>query len=155
MRDDQVTPCGTFEQRLNAAPGAQVQFPAAFPGPAEGRVRREELRTVQRARLLVRQTGQAAVVHFLPVGIEFERDIQPFCDDLGRLARPRQRTGDAQVERDPLGLPAFRQGLGLGAPFLGQREVGLSLKTVLGVAHRFAVPQEGDVIILITHPFSL
>jgi len=145
VRNHQCARGGGIHQFLQVAPGAQVHFPAAFAGLAETRVGSHELRLGGHLRCFgIAQSGDQAVVDLHPILVGFERHAERGADDLRRFAGAQQRTGEGPVEGDPFGLPAFRQGTRLEAAALGQREVGVSLKTVLQVADRLAVAQESD-----------
>ncbi|MDO9348046.1 MAG: hypothetical protein Q7T47_02065, partial [Anaerolineales bacterium] len=68
-------------------------------------------------------------------------------DDFRCLAGAQQGAGNTSIEGDTFRQPPVRQRLRLGAALLGQWKVSLALEAVFGIANRFAVAEEEDVIV--------
>ena len=76
MRHHQCMSGGIIHQFLKIPPGTQVHFPAAFTGPAGMGVRSENSGAGHRlSGFFFAQARQQPVVDFLPIRVQFERDV--------------------------------------------------------------------------------
>lgn len=147
VRDDQIAPRPPVEQALDSAPGAQVNFPAAFAGLADVQIRMDEIRPRKTlGGFIPVQSGQSAVVQFLPDWVELQRDVQRRGNDFCRLSSAQERAGNASIKSNTFCQPTVRESLRLGAALFGQREIILTLEAVFSVADRLAVAEEDDVV---------